>query len=83
MEGTEDCIIQSNLMTRIDGNAISINRYNRNLTVYRNEIVWNGDSAITSWGDTENVTFTYDKTTMGPDGTLFYFFSNIAKTYIL
>ena len=46
MEGTENCMIQSNYMTRLEGNAISINRYNRNLTIYRNEIIWNGDTAI-------------------------------------
>eukprot|EP01084_Bolivina_argentea_P180090 311129_1 len=69
MEGTEDCRIESNLLTRLEGNAISINRYNRNLTIYRNEIVWNGDTAIVLWGDTENITFSYDKTTMGYDGT--------------
>ena len=47
MEGTEDCIISSNTLVRLEGNAISINRYNRNLTIYRNEIVWNGDTGIT------------------------------------
>ncbi|ETO36005.1 hypothetical protein RFI_01057 [Reticulomyxa filosa] len=50
LDCTFNVSISNNLMTRLDGNAISINRYNRYTVVTNNEIVWNGDSAITSWG---------------------------------
>ena len=33
--------------------GVSINNYNRNLTVSNSELVWIGDSAIASWGSTE------------------------------
>eukprot|EP01084_Bolivina_argentea_P256721 432330_1 len=54
--------IRNNLFTRLDGNCISINRYARNITIYRNEFVWIGDSVITLWGDTNSTNSTI------PDG---------------
>ena len=68
IENSERITIENNLFTRLDGIAISINRYTRNITVYKNEIVWNGATAISSWGDT----FINDSRVphgMGYDGT--------------
>ena len=70
----ENLIISNNLFTRLDGNSISINRYARNVSINNNEIVWNGDSAITLWGDTigtTDSTFIENDylTQMGYDGT--------------
>lgn len=58
----------------MDGIVISINRYNRNITIYRNEFVWIGSTTIASMGDTEGITFpeeyeVYPQTSMGWDGT--------------
>ena len=49
---SDNMMIESNVFSRLDGIAVSINAYARNVTVYKNEIVWNGASAIASWGDT-------------------------------
>ena len=68
LDGVKNITISANVMTRLDGNAISVNRYARDVLIYRNEIVWNGDNAVSMWGDTENITFE-DGTTMGYDGT--------------
>lgn len=52
LEGTERATVDDNLLTRIDGNGISINNYNRNATVSNNEMSWVGDGAVASWGST-------------------------------
>ena len=39
-------------MTNIDGNGISINGFQRNLTIDHNDFSWVGDSAMASWGHT-------------------------------
>jgi len=52
MEGTERVSIADNEFTNLDGNAISINGYQRNTTVEHNDFSWIGDSAITTWGHT-------------------------------
>ncbi|ETO26019.1 hypothetical protein RFI_11118, partial [Reticulomyxa filosa] len=64
--------IVANLFTRLDGNAIIMNRFNRRHLIFDNEIVWNGDTAIASWGDTNGITFPIsesEETSMGWDGT--------------
>ena len=50
--GTEDIEVSGNLFTRLDGNAIFIGGYNRNLSIDSNEFIFVGDSAIAAWGDT-------------------------------
>ena len=50
--GTEAVTIDKCLLTRLDGNAIFIGGYNRNLSITNNELSFIGDSAIASWGDT-------------------------------
>ncbi|ETO07724.1 hypothetical protein RFI_29663 [Reticulomyxa filosa] len=71
LDGTWNVSISNNEMTRLDGIAISVNRYNRLTVIARNEIAWTGDSAITLWGDTNGITFpsSMDTSTMGWDGT--------------
>ena len=68
LDGVENITISTNVMTRLDGNAISVNRYARGVVIDKNEIVWQGDNALTQWGDAENITFS-DGTKMGYDGT--------------
>jgi len=50
--GSEAVTIDKCLLTRLDGNAIFIGGYNRNLSITNNELSFIGDSAIASWGDT-------------------------------
>jgi len=68
LDGVKGVQISSNVLTRLDGNAISVNRYARDVVIERNEIVWNGDNAVSMWGDTKDITFA-DGTSMGFDGT--------------
>lgn len=51
-EGTVNTLVQQCIFERLDGNGIMISGFNRNTTVYRNEFLWIGDTAIASWGDT-------------------------------
>jgi hypothetical protein len=48
--GTESVTIDECEFTRIDGNGISINGYQRGLRITRNDFSWVGDSAMASWG---------------------------------
>merc|ERR1712194_109874 len=41
------------LFSRLDSNAVSINGYNRHVTIDHNEFVWLGQNAIASWGRAE------------------------------
>ena len=50
--GSEAITIDKCLLTRLDGNAIFIGGYNRNLSITNNELSFIGDSAIAAWGDT-------------------------------
>ena len=49
-EGAENCVIDSCLVTRIDGNAVMLSGYNRGMQILKNEFVWIGDSVMASWG---------------------------------
>lgn len=72
--GTEAVTVDGCLLTRLDGNAIFIGGYNRNLSVTNNEFSFIGDGAMASWGDTsavlnENGTVTVPGGyKVGPDG---------------
>lgn len=48
--GSENVAIDSCLLTRLDGNAIFIGGYNRNLSITNNEFSFIGDGAMASWG---------------------------------
>ena len=52
LEGTKGVTLESNLVTRVDGNAVMLSGYNRNTSIIKNEFVWIGDSVIASWGYT-------------------------------
>eukprot|EP01084_Bolivina_argentea_P066970 122070_1 len=73
--GTRDFMIQKNIFTHLDSNTISINRYSRNITIYQNEISWNGDNVVSAWGYTTYPNNTNKSTPlpsewgMGYDGT--------------
>ena len=73
--GNKDIMINNNIFTRLDGNTISINQYARNITIYKNEIVWNGDNVVSVWGYTTYPNITNISTPlptewgMGYDGT--------------
>jgi len=54
LEGTERVAITHNYFIRLDTNAVSINGYNRHARISHNEFVWLGQSAITSWGHTND-----------------------------
>ena len=64
-EGTKNVLVQECIFERLDGNAIMVSGYNRNTTIYKNEFVWIGDSAIAQWGDTSGSS----AKGMGWDGT--------------
>ena len=50
--GSEAVTVDGCLLTRLDGNAIFIGGYNRNLSITNNEISFIGDGAMAAWGDT-------------------------------
>ncbi len=50
LEGTEGVVLEGNLFTKLDGNAVSINGYNRDVAVLRNEFLQLGQNAVASWG---------------------------------
>jgi hypothetical protein len=70
--GTENVRVADNLMTRLDGTAIFIGSYNRNVTIERNEFSYIGGSAMAAWGDTSTTLSAAKKTSVlwpiGPDG---------------
>eukprot|EP00755_Sulcionema_specki_P006716 Sspe_Gene.36222::Locus_17526_Transcript_1_1_Confidence_1.000_Length_2168::g.36222::m.36222 len=51
-EGTEDVLVDSCLVTRVDGNAVMLSGYNRGAVLQRNEFVWIGDNVMAAWGYT-------------------------------
>ena len=51
-EGTVGTLVDACIFSRLDGNAITVSGFNRNVTISRNEIAWNGDNAIAVWGKT-------------------------------
>ena len=67
VEGTEGLTIANSTFKRLDGNAIMLSAYNRNVSILRNEFVFVADNAIASWGTTNG----YDGTAGDqPRGTL-------------
>jgi hypothetical protein len=72
MTATEGVNISDNLFTRLDGNAIFIGGYHRDLAITNNEFSFIGDSAMAAWGETSSnlnangsVSLPYK---VGPDG---------------
>jgi hypothetical protein len=52
-EGTEGLTVEDCEFERNDGNALMLSGYNRHATVRRNNVRWNGGTAITLWGKTD------------------------------
>jgi hypothetical protein len=50
--GAEAVSVENCLLTRLDGNAIFIGGYGRNLSFSNNEFEFIGENAMASWGDT-------------------------------
>ena len=53
VEGTKGTVVKGNLFKRVDGNALFISGYNRGAVFDSNEFNWIGDSAMASWGYTD------------------------------
>ena len=53
-ENTEKCTFQYNIVERVDGNGLMLSGYNRESVIQYNDFAWMGDSAILSWGRTED-----------------------------
>eukprot|EP01084_Bolivina_argentea_P161071 280406_1 len=71
MEYCSNFKIINNYFRGLDGNGISINKYNRNHMISQNEAVWIGGSFFVLWGDSDPIKFEniYPETSMGWDGT--------------
>lgn len=52
IEGSERLLLSLNQLANLDGNGVSINGYNRFLSVDRNDFSWLGGSAMAAWGRT-------------------------------
>ena len=52
LEGVANVTIQGSLFSRLDGNAVSVNGYARDVTIEGNDFEWIGDSCIALWGHT-------------------------------
>ena len=57
LRNTTNITISKNNFTRLDGNGIFLYGYNEDITINNNEFIWNGDTAIALWGQTQSVEF--------------------------
>jgi hypothetical protein len=55
LQGTQSVVIQDSTFTRVDGNGVFINGWNRNATVDRCSFKWIGESGVATWGYTNGV----------------------------
>ena len=55
ISGAEQVTLADNTFTRLDGNAVFLSGYTRNVSVERNDFSWLGESAVASWGMTAGV----------------------------
>ena len=71
VEGTENLVIDSCVFSRLDGNAVNLNGYNRHAKITKSECVWNGDNCFAAWGKTTTNDTTINKLApgFGYDGT--------------
>ena len=53
LQGVVDSTIDGCVFERLDGNAIMLSAFNRNVTISRNEFAWIGASAVVVWGNAE------------------------------
>lgn len=54
IEGAENVTVSACTFWRLDGNALFLSRYTRNILISKNEFGWIGDGAMATWGDTED-----------------------------
>ena len=67
LEGVTNVTVSECVFHRLDGNALFLSRFARNVTVERSDFAWIGESAVASWGETAG----YDATGgEQPRGTL-------------
>lgn len=59
--------LSSNTFTRLDGNAVFLSGFTRNVTISKNEFSWLGESGVASWGYSDGVDATAG---MQPWGTV-------------
>ena len=52
LQGTERVILESNLVTKCDGNGVFLSNYNRDVTIKDNEFAFIGDNAMAAFGST-------------------------------
>ena len=50
VEGASDLMLEGLTFTRLDGNAVSLNGWTRDVTITGCEFSWLGESAVASWG---------------------------------
>ena len=58
VENAENVVISDSIFRRLDGNAMFLSGRTRNVTIRRNLFEWLGESAIATWGHTND----YDAT---------------------
>lgn len=54
IEGTVGTNVSGCIFERIDGNAVLLSAFNRNVSVTYNEFAWIGSTAVALWGNTES-----------------------------
>jgi len=54
IEGTVGTNVSGCIFERIDGNAVLLSAFNRNVSITYNEFAWIGSTAVALWGNTES-----------------------------
>jgi len=54
IQGARDVLVANCTFARLDGNALMLSGFTRDVRVARNEFVWLGDGAMATWGDTDD-----------------------------
>jgi hypothetical protein len=54
IEGAENITVHNNAFKRVDGNALFISGYTRDVQILENDFSFIGDCAMASWGYTDN-----------------------------
>eukprot|EP00755_Sulcionema_specki_P008788 Sspe_Gene.41907::Locus_20289_Transcript_1_1_Confidence_1.000_Length_2420::g.41907::m.41907 len=66
IEGQVHSTVANCTFERLDGNALMLSGFNRNVTIAHNEFAWIGDTAMAAWGVTDELR---DNGTKGYDAT--------------
>ncbi|XP_065177576.1 uncharacterized protein LOC135808331 [Sycon ciliatum] len=65
-QGTENCVVNSSILHRMDGNGIMLSGYNQHTVLSNNNFSWTGSTAMAAWGITDEIS---DEGKHGNDGT--------------